>query len=175
MVRKQNERTLLLQYRIITLSLPTKTLFLILASRPLSTRLGAFSSPRNIFPQIFSEIFSTQGQADFLLYFWREKLWGWRALAAPPLGGVSLFAYSLYSKQGYLFAPAVSRVQHLPESSGFVSCCSLSIPALWVFRLSCLHRGKFSDNRGKKGQKWIKFWGCLVFSRDFRIPKGAKS
>ena len=57
MVRKQNERTILLQYRIIQLSLPTKTLFLILASRPLSTRLGAFSSPetfsRKFFPKFF--------------------------------------------------------------------------------------------------------------------------
>ena len=72
-------------------------------SRPLSTRLGAFSFPRNIFPQIFSEIFSTQGQADFFLYFWREKLcflganfflllwreklWGLNLLSAPRMGG----------------------------------------------------------------------------------------
>ena len=87
MVRKQNERTLLLQYRIIPLSLPTKTLFLILASRPLSTRLGAFSSPETFSHKIFPKIFSNQTKANFFLLFWCEKLWGLKALAAPQMGG----------------------------------------------------------------------------------------
>ena len=122
MVRKQNERTLLLQYRIIPLSLPTKTLFLILASRPLSTRLGAFSSPRNIFPQIFSEIFSNQTKATFFWIFGAKNYGGKGAFCSPNRGGWSFFARSphnklaLYSNQHSLTPASLRSPQSLHHS-----------------------------------------------------------
>ena len=60
-----------------------------------------------------------------------------------------------------------------PESSAFIlSGCQISV-----------HLGKHpassslspAYHQGKTGQKWINFWGCLVFSRDFGRPKTAKS
>ena len=102
MVRKQNERTILLQYRIITLSLPTKTLFLILASRPLSTRLGAFFSPKH-FPAKFFRNFFQSCQGDFFLYFWCEKLWGLKALGAPQIGGGIPFCMLSTYQTGFSF------------------------------------------------------------------------
>ena len=107
MVRKQNERTLILQYRIITLSLPTKTLFLILASRPLSTRLGAFSSPKH-FPANFFRNFFQSDQGDFFLYFWCEKLWGLKALGAPQMGGGCPFSYALHTAKVAPFHPTAT-------------------------------------------------------------------
>ena len=109
MVRKQNERTILLQSRIIPLSL--HPIFHILAPRPLSTRLGAFSSPKH-FPTNFSRNFFQSCQGDFFLYFWCEKLcflganfflllwceklWGWKTFVAPQIGGgVSSFIPAL--------------------------------------------------------------------------------
>ena len=126
MVRKQNERTLLLQYRIIPLSLPTKTLFLILASRPLSTRLGAFSSPETFSHKIFPKIFSNQTKANFFLLFWCEKLWGLKALVAPQMGGVSLFVCSPHSKVAPFYptapslflSPIVAKFQTIGAKSG---------------------------------------------------------
>ena len=83
----------------------TKLIFHILAPRPLSSRLGAFFYPkhspvkkfRNFFyinqsfgADLFS-IFSVRkimsSWANFFLFLWCEKLWGYRALVAPPMGG----------------------------------------------------------------------------------------
>ena len=72
MVRKQNERTILLQYRIIQLSLPSKTLFLILASRPLSTRLGAFSSPETFPHKFFPKFFPIRPRRLFSVFLVRK-------------------------------------------------------------------------------------------------------
>ena len=149
MVRKQNERTILLQYRIIPLSLPTKTLFLILASRPLSTRLGAFSSPRNISPQIFSEIFSNQAKATFFCIFGAKNYGGRRLLALPKWGGVSLFVCSPHSKL-----------------ASILSSFPTPFPAFIV--------SHFQTSRAK-GAKVKIYLLALVFSRDFRRQEGAKS
>ena len=143
MVRKQNERTLLLQYRIIQLSLPSKTLFLILASRPLSTRLGAFSSPETFSHKFFPKFFPIRPSRLFstflvrkIMFSWGElfstflarKIMGVKTLEAPQMGGVSLFVCSPHSK-------------------------GRSISSNNSESLSCSNRVRFSDNRGKKWQK----------------------
>ena len=76
MVRKQNERTLILQSRIITLSLPTKSIFHILAPLAPFPQDWGLSLPRNIFPQIFSEIFSNQTKATFFWIFGAKNYGG---------------------------------------------------------------------------------------------------
>ena len=86
MVRKQNERTILLQYRIIPLSLPTKTLFLILASRPLSTRLGAFSSPETFSHKFFPKFFPIRPRRLFSVFLVR-KIMGTKGSWRSPNGG----------------------------------------------------------------------------------------
>ena len=95
MVRKQNERTLLLQYRIIQLSLPTKTLFLILASRPLSTRLGAFSSPETFPHKFFPKFFPIRPRRLFSVFLVRKIMGVEGAWRSPNGGGVSL-SYALH-------------------------------------------------------------------------------
>ena len=80
MVRKQNERTILLQYRIITLSLPSKTLFLILAPRPLSTRLGASSSPETFSHKFFPKFFPIKPRQLFSVFLVRKIMFSWGEL-----------------------------------------------------------------------------------------------
>ena len=74
--------------------------FYVLAPRPLSTRLGAFSFPRNIFPQIFSEIFSNLAKATFFCIFGAENYGGKGHLSLPKWGGVVAFVGSLYIATG---------------------------------------------------------------------------
>lgn len=63
---------------------------------------------------------------------------------------------------------------------GGVSLFMLHLSYIWVLpfvlRLSCflLHRGRFSANQGKTGQKLDFLWCAFVFSRYFRRPKTAK-
>ena len=136
MVRKQNERTLLLQYRIIPLSLPTKTLFLILASRPLSTRLGAFSSPETFSHKFFPKFFPIKPRRLFSVFLVR-KIMGAKGSCRSLNGGGCPFSYALRT------------------SSGLLLSCSLScLPSRQIFRQS-----------GQKGAKVNKFLEWLgVFS-----------
>ena len=143
MVRKQNERTILLQYRIIPLSLPTNSILSYFSTPcPLSSRLGAFSFPRDIFPQIFSEIFSNLAKATFCWIFGAKNYGGRRHLSLPKWGGVSLFVGSLYIVTG--FYP----LRH-----------SRSPPSL--------HKDKKASNQVKKGQKWNFSWLFLSTPRNF--------
>ena len=162
MVRKQNERTILLQYRIIQLSLPSKTLFLILASRPLSTRLGAFSSPETFSRKFFPKFFPIRPRRLFSVFLVRKIMFSWGELfstflvrkimrakgswRSPNGGGVSLFVCTRMHPDA-------------PES-----CC-----------LPAFHRGRFSAKQVKIGQKLDFLWWSLVFSRENRRPKRAKS
>ena len=152
MVRKQNERTLLLHSRIITLSLPTKTLFLILAPRPLSTRLGAFSSPETFFHKFFPKFFPIRPRRTFFYFYGAKKYGGRRLLPLPRWGGVSLL-YALYTSNRYSILSSF-----LPPF----------LPPSWqIFRQS-------GQIFGKKGQKLDFIWCGFVFSRDFRRPKRTK-
>ena len=116
MVRKQNERTLLLQYRITTLSLPTKTLFLILASRPLSTRLGAFSSPETFSHKFFPKFFPIRPRRLFSTFLARKIMRAKHSFRFPNGGGCPLLLVALYITEGPSFAPCL-------ESGCLVSCC----------------------------------------------------
>lgn len=175
MVRKQNERTLLLHSRIIPLSLPTKTLLLILAPCPLSTRLGAFSFPRNIFPQIFSEIFSNLPRWLFSVFLVRKivalskwlffislvrKIMGAKgSCRSPNGGGVSLFVCSPHSEWRPFYPTA--RVLFLLQSGQIFGKKGQK----WNFIcLAWCFLGIFGD---QKRQKWNIFllsglsWCCF--------------
>ena len=144
MVRKQNERTLLLHSRIIPLTL--HPIFHILAPpRPLSTRLGAFSSPKHFPRKNFRKIFYINQSfgADFFLYFrceklcflganfflllWCEKLWGLNTLSAPQMGGCP-FSYALHiagTKKGGLMSSLSVRNLRLISNIHFQPSMSL--------------------------------------------------
>ena len=119
MVRKQNERTLLLQYRIIQLSLPTKTLFLILAPRPLSTRLGAFLSPETFSHKFFPKFFSPRPRRLFSVFLVR-KIMGVKGVFRPQIGGgwVSFVASSLYSNRHILTLASLGVLHHSIRTKG---------------------------------------------------------
>ena len=102
MVRKQNERTLLLQYRIIPLSLPTKTLFLILASRPLSTRLGAFSSPETFPHKFFPKFFPIRPRRLFSVFLVRKIMGAKGSCRSLNGGGCPLSYAPIYSRHPLL-------------------------------------------------------------------------
>ena len=61
----------------------------------------------------------------------------------------------------------------VPSFMPFLHIVRASVPPAFILsgRQFSAYRGKFS---AKKGQKWINFWGCLVFSREFGRPKRAK-
>ena len=115
MVRKQNERTILLQYRIIPLSLPTKTLFLILASRPLSTRLGAFSSPETFPHKFFPKFFPIKPRRLFSVFLVRKIMGAKGSWRSPNGGGGCPFSYALHIANWLLFYPPF-RLPFLPSS-----------------------------------------------------------
>ena len=129
MVRKQNERTILLQYRIIPLSLPTKTLFLILASRPLSTRLGAFSFPETFSHKFFPKFFPIKPRRLFSVFLVRKIMFSWGELFSTflvrkimgvdgpcrsPNGGGYPFLYALHIANRH--ALLSSGLHDLPEA-----------------------------------------------------------
>ena len=107
MVRKQNERTVLLQSRIIPLSLPTKSFFHILAPlAPFPQDWGLSFSPKH-FPTNFFRNFFTKGRLTFccifgaknyvflgrtFFYFFGAKNYGGKGLfSLPKWGGVVTF------------------------------------------------------------------------------------
>ena len=77
---------------------------------PLSTRLGAFLFPRNIFPQIFSENFSNLPRRLFAVFLVRKIMGVEGAGRSPNGGGVPFCMLSLYSNR-------LLSTQSLPESS----------------------------------------------------------
>ena len=102
MVRKQNERTLILQSRIIQLSL--HPIFYILAPRPLSTRLGAFSSPETFSHKFFPKFFPIRPRRLFSVFLVR-KIMGAKHSCRSPNGGGYPFLYALHIANGVLFHP----------------------------------------------------------------------
>ena len=86
--------------RIIQLSLPTKTLFLILAPRPLSTRLGAFFYPETFSCKFFPKFFPPKGRRTFF-YFYGAKNYGGKGLFSPQnRGGCPSFMPFLHIAKG---------------------------------------------------------------------------
>ena len=148
MVRKQNERTILLQSRIIPLSLPTQTLFLILASRPLSARLGAFSSPETFSRKFFPKFFPIRPRRLFSVFLVR-KIMGAKGSCRSPNGGGCPFSYALHTANEVLFPPTA-------PSLFFLQSCQ-------IFRQT-----------GQKVAKMNFFLLAFVFSRENRRPQGAK-
>ena len=168
MVRKQNERTILLQYRIITLSLPTKTLFLILASRPLSTRLGAFSSPETFSHKFFPKFFPIRPRRLFSTFLVR-KIMGAKGSCRSLNGGGHPFLYALHISNRLLLSslfPAliVSNVQTNRAKRGKNE---FFFGVLWCFL------GIFGDKEGQKPNIFLKvregerleIWSLACFHR----------
>ena len=114
--------------------------------RPLSTRLGAFSSPVTFSRKNFPKFFPPKGKLTFFCIFGAKNYEGERLLSLRNRGGVSSLGVPIYSR--------------LPFHPLF-----LSFP---------FHQGKKHQKQGKIGQKLYFIWWSLVFSRDFRRPKGAK-
>lgn len=137
--------------------MPTKSIFRILAPRPLSSRLGAFLLPRNIFPQIFSEIFSNQTKATFFCIFGAKNYGDEYFGCSGNRGGCPLLSTPIYSRTPSL---------HLLSSFR---------PLVFPFAPSCLSSWRKASETGQKGQKLYFIWWALVFSRDFARPKGTKS
>ena len=164
MVRKQNERTLLLQYRIIPLSLPTKTLFLILAPRPLSTRLGAFLFPETFSHKFFPKFFPIRPRRLFSTFLARKIVFSWGELFSTflvrKIMGVEGSCRSLNGGVSLFYAPS-------PLYLGAPFCPPALLPSMQIFRQS-------GQIFGKNGQKLDFIWCGLVFSREFGRPQRAK-
>ena len=165
MVRKQNERTLILQSRIIPLSLPTKSIFHILAPLAPFPQDWGLSLPPKHFPANFFRNFFQSDQGDFFLYFWCENY--------VFLGRTFFYFFGAknYGGEGHLSL--------LQWGGGGVPCPMLpyiaGIPFCpLVFPFPAYHQGKKPRKQGKTGQKLDFIWCALVFSRCFGRPKGAK-
>ena len=155
MVRKQNERTLILQYRIIPLSLPAKSILSYFSTSPPFHKIGGFPFPRNIFPQIFSEIFSNQTKVTFFCIFGAKNYGGKGTFCSPNRGGCP-FLQALHTINRLYISTGI----HKHKASGLLRH---SIEA------------DFQPERGKRGQKWIFLWSVLVFSRENRRQRKAKT
>ena len=80
--------------------MPTKTLFLILAPRPLSTRLGAFLFPETFSCKFFPKFFPPKGRRTFF-YFYGAKNYGGKGLFSPQnRGGCPSFMPFLHIAKG---------------------------------------------------------------------------
>ena len=78
---------------------------------PLSSRLGAFLFPRNIFSQIFSEIFSQSDKATFCCIFGAKNYGGKGRFSLPKWGGCPLL-YALYISNRHSLTQGISRHLH---------------------------------------------------------------
>ena len=141
MVRKQNERTILLQYRIIPLSLPTKTLFLILASRPLSTRLGVFSSPETFSRKFFPKFFPILPRRLFSGFLVR-KIMGVEGTCRSPNGGGCPFSYAHHTAKVSLFHPTSPSPFTSPTVANFQTIRSKQVKSKHLFAWFCLTSGR---------------------------------
>ena len=165
MVRKQNERTLLLQYRIIPLSLPTNSILSYFSTPcPLSSRLGAFSFPRNIFPQIFSEIFSKQTKATFFCIFGAKNyVFLGRTFfcfyGAKNYGGKGHLSLPKWGGYPFLYAPYIARA--------FVCSLLHNIPAFPAPIVA-----NFQTIRAKRGKNEFFLAWLGVFSGFSETEKG---
>ena len=164
MVRKQNERTILLQYRIIQLSLPTKTLFLILASRPLSTRLGAFSSPETFSHKFFPKFFPIRPRRLFSVFlvrkimfswgelfstFWVRKIMGAKGSWRSPNGGGYPFSYAHHIAKVALFPPTAPSLFPALIVANFQSIGVKSGKSEFFLACFCVFSGFSETTRGE--------------------------
>ncbi len=114
MVRKQNERTLILQSPIIPLSLPTNFNLSYFSTSPPFHKIGGFPFPPETFShKFFPKFFLPKGRLTFCCIFGAKnyvllgelfsifmarKIMGAKGSCRSPNGGGSLFVCSLYSK-----------------------------------------------------------------------------
>ena len=132
MVRKQNERTLLLQYRIIQLSLPTNSTLSYFSVSPPFHKIGGFLLPRNIFPKKFPKNFLHQPVlwGELFSTFLVRKIMRAKGSCRSPNGGVSLFVCSPHIKPAFYF---------------ILLSCSLSCLQSWqIFKQSGQNRAKMN-------------------------------
>ena len=116
--------------------------------------MGAFLSPRNISPQIFSEIFSNQTKATFFYFFGAKNYEGRYCGFSGNRGGVSLLLVALPYSNRLFFAPG----SWLPESG--------CLPAFIV--------ANFQSNRSKQGKNEFLFGGRWCFLGIFGDNNGQK-
>ena len=142
---------------------------------PLSTRLGAFSFPRNIFPKIFSEIFFTKAKATFFWIFGAKNYGGRRLLALPKWGGWSLFVCSPYSHRLYItnrhsLTPASLRSPQTLHRSEFPAWKGRKqVKSKHLFAWFCLTSGK-SETETVKILRYFWKWGKANGLKSGRLP-----
>ena len=127
--------------------MPTKTLFLILAPRPLSTRLGAFSSPETFSHKFFPKFFPIRPRRLFSVFLVRKIMRVEGACRSANGGGWSLFAGSPYSRTP--FCPLCLHL--LPALSLPSGCSRVRLPSIVA---------DFQPNRAKQGKNEF-FFGVL--------------
>ena len=121
-------------------------IFHILALRPLSTRLGAFLSPETFSHIFFPKFFPIRPRRLFSVFLVRKIMGAKGSCRSPNGGGVP---FRMLSTQ-----------QRSPIAA------NISESLYWS------NRGKFSDNRGKNGQKWINFCSLWCFLGIFGDQRG---
>ena len=152
MVRKQNERTVLLQSRIIPLSL--HSIFHILAPpRPLSSRLGAFLYPETFSHKFFPKFFPIRPRRLFSVFLVRKIMRMKGTCRFPNRGGVPCCL--------------------LPYIAGLLPCIPFC-PLCFPFASSCLSSGQKASETGQNGAKVKLYLPAFVFSREFERPKEVK-
>lgn len=160
MVRKQNERTLLLQYRIIPLSLHTNIIIsLVLAPRPHSpTRLGAFLFPETFSHKFFPKFFPIRPRRLFSVFLVRKIMGTKHSFRSPTGGGCPSFI------------PALCPLSLLPLWSPLY-LSSIQKARIWIyFGMALCFLGKIGDSEERKPNKclvlvwlyalWVPFLCC---------------
>ena len=144
MVRKQNERTLLLQYRINPLSLPTNLILSYFSvPRPLSTRLGAFSSPETFSHKFFPKFFPIRPRRLFSVFLVRKIMFSWGELFS------TFMARKIMGMKCTCRSAIGGGCPFLPALSAYSAGASV-LPAFPLSgRQFSAYRGKFSAKRGK--------------------------
>ena len=126
--------------------------------------------------------------ANFFLFLWCEKLWGWRALVAPQIGGGVPFVCPTYSEAACLHPlPGVLCLHplRLPNFSPFgqtsstlqpIPCISSGqnipkrVKSKWIFGVLWYFLGNFGDNKRQNLRYiwvlrlrglplWLSLWG----------------
>ena len=161
MVRKQNERTIRLQYRIIPLSLPTNSILSYFSTPcPLSTRLGAFLSPETFSRKFFPKFFLILPRRLFAVFLVRKIMGVEGACRSANRGGVSLFVCSLYIKQAFIHS-STSRVQLPSIVSNFHPNTAKQGKSKHLFSALLSYPRNFGDNKRQKPNIFLKC-GCMV-------------
>ena len=182
MVRKQNERTLLLQYRIIPLSLPTNSILSYFSTPcPLSSRLGAFLSPETFSHKFFPKFFPIRPRRLFAVFLVR-KIMGVEGSCRSANGGGCPFLHAHHIANRH-FIRLLSRVRLLCSLllRHSFACYSLSF-ALLEFSYSLSFPApivaNFQPIRAKRGKNRAKvniYLIVFVLPSYFRRQQTAKT